>query len=81
MISEKIYNYFLDWKKLFRPGSFKEFKNFSTNSISDIIGTSVSWEKTLLLSELCRLSYIHDDSLRKKNIRNSWTQRKVLLFQ
>ena len=63
---EKIKNIFLDWKELFRPGSFKQFDNLSTVTIDKINKKPVSWEKALFLSELCRLSYIHDVELRKK---------------
>lgn len=70
MIREKIYNFFIDWKELFRPGSFKEFENYSANSIGDVIGTKMSWEKTLLLFELCRLSYMHDVAIRKEILKS-----------
>jgi len=65
-MNKKLHNVFLDWKELFRPGSFDEFENLSNCTFDEINKKPVSWEKTLFLSELCRLSYIHDSSLRKE---------------
>jgi len=62
----KLNNTFLDWKELFRPGSFKDFKTFTPFSSDKIFSNNKSWEKTIFLAELSRLTYIKDVKLRKE---------------
>jgi hypothetical protein len=62
----KLNNTFLDWKELFRLGSFKDFSTFINFSSDKFFSNDVSWEKTLFLSELSRLAYIKNFNLRKK---------------
>lgn len=57
-------NIFLDWKELFRPGSFNEFDCLVNFPLNKVFEKTVSWEKALFLSELCRLAYIKNEQLR-----------------
>ncbi|MBN1952203.1 MAG: lipase family protein [Bacteroidales bacterium] len=57
--------YTLDWKELFRPGSFREFDLMVDYPVERVYAHQRSREKTLFLMELCRLSYIRDCELRQ----------------
>jgi len=59
-------NTFLDWKELFRPGSFKEFKVLTHFSSNKIFSTKTSWEKLLFLSELAHLTYTKNAKIREE---------------
>jgi hypothetical protein len=68
---------FLDWKELFIPGSFKEFKIFSPFASNKIFSPNVSWEKTIFLAELSRLAYTKDIALREKILKKFNLEEKL----